>query len=303
MQNFGWWVVAPVIAAVVGGLLALARELRGWGRQRPPSWKPPLAHPINAAHRGGDVLFPENTLEAFRAASELGCRFMELDVHASADGVPVVIHDPTVERTTGGSGAVNGLSLAELKKLDAGFRFRGPDGRRWAGQGVRIPTLEQTLRDLPDCVFSIDIKQSDPPCEAAVVEVLRRADAAGRVVAGSEIRAVFSRLQALAPEIPSFFTFRSVFAFFMALWLGLARWYRPPHSALMIPPSWWGIPLVTARSVRAARRLRLPLIVWTINEEDRMRDLLRLGVDGIVTGRPDLLARVIGEQVAEGPKA
>lgn len=293
-----WWVVLPAILAILAVLLVLARELRGWGRQPPPRWHLPLEPPFNGAHRGGDALFPENTLEAFRAARVFGCRFMELDVHCSADGVPVVIHDPTVDRTTDGAGAVRELLLTQLQQLDAGFRFRGPDGKSRAGQGLCIPTLEQALRELPECAFSIDIKQKQPPCEAAVVEVLRRAQAVGRVVIGSERHAVFRRVRALAPDIPTFFSFRSVCGFILAVWLGLGRWYRPPHSALMIPAAWRGIPLVTRRSVRAVRRLGLPLIVWTIDDTERMRALLELGVDGIVTGRPDLLARAIAEFTA-----
>lgn len=307
MHLADWWVVLSLLLAPAVLLIALAWELRGWGRPAAPQWKLPLTRPINAAHRGGDALFPENTLEAFRAAGERhGCKFMELDVHASRDGVPVVIHDPTVDRTTEGSGAVNQLTLEELKRLDAGFRFRGPgggqwaggrwDGGQWNGGDVRIPTLEEVLRSLPECWFSIDIKQKDPPCEAAVVEVLRLTHMQGRVVLGSASHAVFRRIQALAPRIPSPFTFRSVFGFFLAHWLGLARWYRPPHSALMIPSTYRGMALITSRSVQAAHRLGLLVFVWTVNDPRQMRELLNLGVDGIVTGRPDLLAEVIAEQ-------
>lgn len=299
MHLIAWWVTIPALLVVLCALILLARELRGWGRPRPARWNLSLEPPINAAHRGGDALFPENTLAAFRAAEKLGARLMEMDVHTSSDGVPVVIHDPSVDRTTDGAGPVQSQTLVELQRLDAGFHFRAPDGGCWRGRGARIPTLEEVLRALPDCFFSIDIKQEHPHCEAAVVDVLHRTQSTDRVVLGSESHRIYLAAHALAPEIPSFFTFRSVFGFYLALWLGLARWYRPPHSALMIPRSWRGIPLVTPRSLRAARRLGLPLLVWTIDDAEQMRELLGMGVDGIVTGRPDLLAQLIGEDAAQ----
>lgn len=282
------------LAAAAGSVFGFGRMVLGWGRPAPPSWKIPLAPPILGAHRGGGALFPENTLEAFTASRDrFGCRFMEIDTHATRDGVPVVIHDPTVDRTTDGTGPVLAHSLEELRRLDAGFRFRGPDSTSWAGRGVRIPTLDEVLQELQESVISIEIKQHDPPMEASVVEAVRRAGMENRVLLGSSRHGAFLRIQALAPEIPSFFSFRSSIAFFLAAWTGLARWYRPPHNALMIPPEYGPFRLVTQGIVRTAHRLGLPVIVWTINEPAEMERLLRLGVDGIITDRPDLLAAVI----------
>lgn len=282
------------LAAAAGSVFGFGRMVLGWGRPAPPSWKIPLAPPILGAHRGGGALFPENTLEAFTASRDrFGCRFMEIDTHATRDGVPVVIHDPTVDRTTDGTGPVLAHSLEELRRLDAGFRFRGPDSASWAGRGVRIPTLDEVLQELQESVISIEIKQHDPPMEASVVEAVRRAGMENRVLLGSSRHGAFLRIQALAPEIPSFFSFRSSIAFFLAAWTGLARWYRPPHNALMIPPEYGPFRLVTPGIVRTAHRLGLPVIVWTINEPAEMERLLRLGVDGIITDRPDLLAAVI----------
>ena len=294
-----WWVALPAIVALLGGAFyGLARELRGWGRPARPSWKLSLARPINAAHRGGDGILPENTLTAFLAArDEFGCGFMELDVHASRDGVPVVIHDATVDRTTDGSGAVTRFTLAELKRLEAGAGFRDAGGRApWAGKGLRIPTLEELLTALPDSIFSVDIKQRRPPCEAAVAEVVARLGMERQVLLGSASHALFQRIRAAAPGVPSSFSMRSGVVFFLAVWMGLAAFYRPPHNALLIPETVFGIRLITPRMLRAARRLGLPVLVWTIDDPGKMRELLRLGVDGIITGRPDLLAEIIREQ-------
>lgn len=284
-------------AAVTG--YGVARELRGWGRVTPPPWRLPLERPILGAHRGGRGVFPENTLAAFRGAWEqFGCRLLELDVRASREGVPVVIHDATVDRTTGGTGAVADLTLAELQALDAGHGFRGADGTAWGGRGVRIPTLAALLAALPQAVLSIEVKQRQPPCEAAVAAAIREAGAEGRVLLGAGSHEMFLRIQALAPEIPSFFSFRSGMAFYLAALTGLARWYRPPHHALLVPPRLRSLEVVTARTVAAAHGLGLPVLVWTIDEPAEMARLLALGVDGIITDRPDLLATVVRERAA-----
>lgn len=306
-----WGLVLGAAAGLVGAAYGVARGVLGWGRPPPPRWQLPLEPLFMAAHRGGAGLFPENTLAAFRGAREqFGCRFMELDVRASRDGVPVVIHDADVARTTDGAGPVAGFDLAELQGLDAGYRFRGADGISWAGRGLRIPTLAEVLAEVlaawPESVVSIEIKQHDPPCEAAVVAVVRRAreaqsrDTSGRrsgtefrTLLGSARHGTFLRIQALAPEIPSFFSFRSSVFFFLAAWLGLARWYRPPHNALMVPRRFLALELLTPAIVRAAHRLGLPVLVWTINQPTAMERLLAMGVDGIVTDRPDRMAEVL----------
>jgi glycerophosphoryl diester phosphodiesterase len=284
------------LAALGGGMAAgLGRFLRGWGEPSPVAWTLPLPRPILGAHRGGARLYPENTLEAFRAVvARFACPYLELDVRASRDGVPVVFHDATLERTTDGRGEVRAHTLAELKRLDAAYRFRDLHGRsEWSGRGVRIPTLEEVLAALPERVFSVEIKQTDPPIEAAVVEVVRRAGRPGRVLLGSARHVVYRRIRALAPELPSFFSRRSAAVFLLATWCGLAGWYRPLHHVLAIPPRLGSLTIVTARLMRAARRLSVPVLVWTVNDPAEMERLLALRVDGIITDRPDLLAPLI----------
>lgn len=295
-----------IIMAALLAALALWQGLallRGWGC-RPAPWRLPLSRPIIVAHRGGAGLYPENTLEAFQAAArEHGVRFMELDVHGTADGVPVVIHDPTVARTTDGQGAVAAMPLAAVQALDAGHGFTPVAGAAnpWVGRGVRIPTLAQVLRALPACWFSIDVKDPAPRTVAAVLAVVRECGMAERAVVGAESWRVFRRIHRLAPELPSFYCRRSVVGFVLAATLGLTRWYRPPHHTLQLPERFAGLSLITPRTVRAAHRVGLPLIVWTINEPAHMQRLLALGVDGLITDRPDEMARLIANQQSGSP--
>jgi glycerophosphoryl diester phosphodiesterase len=302
-----WFIAQAILLGVVGW--GLGRWLRGDAPR--PDWTFPLARPFNGAHRGGAALFPENTLEAFQAAvARFGCGLLELDVRCSRDGVPVVIHDATLERTTDGQGAVSDHTLAELQGLDAAHRFRplpgaggaGESGAEpWAGRGVRIPTLLEVLRALPDRLFSIEIKQAEPPCEAAVVEAIRRAGMERRVLVGAARSDIQDRIKALAPDLPTFHSRRSAFGFVAAAWCRLERWYRPRDHALLIPPRVGPLTIVTARTVAAARRVGLPLGVWTVNDPATMRRLLALGVDGIITDRPDLLAQLLAEAHAAPP--
>src|SRR5919107_1144475 len=143
-----------------------------------------LGWPVNLAHRGASGLAPENTLEAFRLAVQSGAGGLELDVHLTRDGHIVVIHDPTLDRTTNTSGAVAGMTLDELREADAGYNFSpdGGDTHPYRGLELRIPTLAEVLREFPGVVLNIDMKADRPGIEAAVLEVLREADAVRRAL-------------------------------------------------------------------------------------------------------------------------
>src|SRR5215203_1633814 len=143
------------LVALAGLALLVVVRLRGGRRGAPGSgW------PVNLAHRGTFGLVPENTIEAFAAAVESGAGGLELDVHLTRDGRLVVIHDPTVDRTTGETGVVAEMTLEELRALDAGHEFSPDEGVTfpYRGRNVRVPTLAEILRAFPDVVVNIDMK-------------------------------------------------------------------------------------------------------------------------------------------------
>src|ERR687889_285423 len=153
--------------------------------------------PVNLAHRGASTLAPENTMEAFRTAVEAGAGGLELDVHLTRDGHIVVIHDATVDRTTSGTGAVSEMTLDELRRPDAGYNF-SPDGgptRPYRGRGTKVPTLEEVLLEFPGVTVNIDIKAGSSGIEAAVLGVLREANALGRVLVVSTFYATVKRFR------------------------------------------------------------------------------------------------------------
>ena len=257
--------------------------------------------PINLAHRGASALAPENTLEAFGAAVESGAGGLELDVHLTRDGHVVVIHDETVDRTTGGTGAVAEMTLDELRGLDAGHDF-SPDGGStlpYRDRNVLVPTLAEVLREFPGVVVNIDMKVDSPGIEAAVLGVLREADASGRALVVSSRRGAVRRFRRISGGSVSTGASRwETGVFYFMSGLRLERLLRPAYDALQVPLSHRGIPLVTRRFLEAAHASGVRVDVWTINRADEMRRLLDLGVDVIMTDRPDTLARVLRDREA-----
>ncbi len=258
---------------------------------------PALLHerPIAMAHRGSMLLWPENTMTAFQEAVDLGCRYLETDLQISRDGVLVAFHDDKLDRTTDGAGPVSDHLWEDLQDLDAAYRFRpqGQDGDfPYRGRGVRIPSLEELMTSYPEVVVSLDLKRDG--LEEPLVELIGRLDLWDRVIVGSFKGGRLRRFRSLAdrPVATSAGpgeTLRFVTA---------ARLRRTPHlaaDALQVPVKQW-ITVVSARTVETAKAAGMPLIVWTINDPDEMRRLLDLGVDGLITDRPDLLRRLLLER-------
>jgi glycerophosphoryl diester phosphodiesterase len=237
---------------------------------------------------------PENTLVAFAAAIEAGAERLELDVHATADGHVIVLHDQTVDRTTDGTGAVQELSLAALQALDAGARFQAADGRfPFRNRGVRVPTLAEVLAAYPGVPLNIEIKQAAPPIETAVLAVLDRHAAREQTLLAAEDAAIMARIRAAAPEMLTSFSAAEVADFVFRVREGRLGDYRPPGVALQVPPAYAGIPIVTPETVAAAHALGVEVHVWTINAAAEMERLLDLGVDGIMTDFPALGVAVL----------
>ncbi len=267
---------------------------------RPP--QPAVARrPQFIAHRGGAGLYPENTLYAFRRAVEdWAVDAIELDVHATADGHCVVIHDPTVDRTTDGTGRVADLTLEELRRLDAGHRFT-PDGGQtfpYRGQGLRIPTIDEVLADLPANITLIaEVKAR--AAQAPLFEAIRRAGAEQRVVAAGmrdADRDLFPRytgpISASVEQIRRF-----IILYRLRLW----RLWRPPVDVVQMPEYWGDRRVLTPGLVEALHASGLPVHIWTVDETADMERLLDWGVDGILTDRPDRLAAVLVERAGRRP--
>ncbi|HTN52183.1 MAG TPA: glycerophosphodiester phosphodiesterase [Anaeromyxobacter sp.] len=256
-----------------------------------------LPGPWLVAHRGGSLLAPENTLPAFDRAAALGADALEIDVRRTADGAVVVFHDEETARLTGAPGTIEARTLAEVKALDAGHSFT-PDGGAsfpFRGRGVAVPRLSEVLARHPRLRLNIDAKPDDPALAEALALELRAAGALERVCVGSFFDAQAERLGALLPGCARYLPERAATCHVMAAKSGADGAACPGGYQLADLPHRLGDLEVVDRAVVSYLHARgIPVHVWTVDDEAEMRELLALGVDGIVTDRPDLLARVLG---------
>jgi glycerophosphoryl diester phosphodiesterase len=244
---------------------------------------------LNIAHRGGGKLRPEATLPAFENALAVGADVIEFDLHASSDGVVVVIHDDTVDRTTDGSGMVSAMTFAELRMLDAGYAF-SPDGGLsfpYRGMGIQIPTLDEVLEAFPDRYYLIEIKQSEPSIVPQVLESLAAHEVGDRVVIASFQQVTIDEVRSANIDLFTAMTFDEMVEFYGA---SEDPNYAPP--ALFVQAPW---EVVNQPLVDFAHSLGLKVHPWTVNGEPLMHDLIALGVDGIMSDDPALLDSAIGE--------
>lgn len=243
----------------------------------------PAAGPLVIGHRGAAAEAPENTLPSFRAALEAGADALELDVHVTADRVPVVIHDPTLERTTDRAGAVATLSVREVRTADAGARFTSDGGRSfpWRGRGVTVPTLAEVLEATGAAPLIVEVKIF--PGAEAVRDVLDRHGARERCLVGSFDARALRPFR--AAEYPTAASRREVARLLFGASARLLP-RRVGYRALTIPERHRGIPVATRSLIRAARRLGCPVHVWTVDDPLRAVRLWALGVTGIITNDP-----------------
>jgi glycerophosphoryl diester phosphodiesterase len=244
--------------------------------------------PLNIAHRGASRAAPGNTLAAFRLAADMGADGIEFDVHVSADGVPVVIHDFTVDRTTDGTGAVSSLTVAQLQQLDAGSTF-GP-----AFAGERIPTLDQVLDRVDErLLLNIELKAAgwrDTGLEQAVVRRVLKRGLEGRCLLSSFNPLALRRASQLAPNLLTALIYAPNLPLpLRGAWLApLAphQFRHPEHTMVDAPYMTW------------ARRRGYRVSAWTVDEPEEMKRLIALGVDGIVSNCPDVLGRALDRATA-----
>jgi len=243
---------------------------------------------LNIAHRGASTAAPPNTLAAFEKAVELGADGIEFDVHLSADGVPVVIHDSTVDGTTDGSGRVARMTLAQLKRLDAGASF----DPTFAGE--RIPTLEEVLETMGNrLLLNIELKtvsSRDNGLERAVIAQIKRCglDDDNRVLLSSFNPLSLRRAKKIAPHIPTGLLYAPYLPPpLRSAWLA----FLAPHEARHPEHT-----MVNARYMAWARQRGYRVNTWTVDDPDEMRRLIGLGVDSIITNVPDVLHSVLESQ-------
>jgi glycerophosphoryl diester phosphodiesterase len=239
------------------------------------------------AHRGGAGLAPENTLVAFEAGLAAGADGIELDVRLSLDGVAVIMHDPTVDRTTNATGPVDARTAGELAGLDAGYHFALDGAYPFRGRGIGVPPLRAVLDRHRAAPLIIELKSADPRLAREVVEEIHASGAAGRVTVGSFQKGALDAVRALDPAIRTGADMDEVRSRLDG-WPAAGFQAKRAFAALQVPEIYAGQRIVTPEFIARAHDAGITVMVWTVNHEDDMRRLLEWGVDGLITDRPDL---------------
>lgn len=236
------------------------------------------------AHRGYSGKYPENTMLAFRRALESGCDGIEFDVHLSRDGVPVIIHDETLDRTTDGTGWVRDYSSVQLRTFNAAARYSEP------GLIEPIPTLHEYFELVRgrDFLTNIELKTGVteyPGIERIVLDMIDGADLRSHVIISSFNHFTILRMKALAPDIKCGFLEESR--------LLDAAGYCARHGVECMHPYFYEL---TPERIGEYRAAGIEINAWTINAEDDLRRMLQAEIDGIITNFPELACALRREE-------
>jgi len=249
------------------------------------------------AHRGSSCRLPENCLEAFEQALADGANALELDVHRTRDGEFVVIHDPDGARTARAPERIRDLTLAEVKRWDAGAGFEAEDGTRpHAGRGYCVPPFSEILEAFPGVPLSVDLKPKKPANARALVELVVQHGAAERVTLASFSDRVVHAIRRLGYPGPTALTRAEI---------GLLRVvpFAPGHAligghAAQVPLRAGPLRLDRRPFIYRCRRLGLRADYWVVNDPNLARELLARGATGVMTDDPAAIAPVVREFLA-----
>lgn len=264
---------------------------------------------IGFAHQGGAKEAPSSTLMAMDQAVRGGIDVLELDVHCTKDRQLVVCHDPTVDATTNATGAICDMTLSQLKDLDNAYWFiEGEVSNKnhnekdyiFRGKGPKDPlfgvaSLEEVLQSFPNTFINLDIKKTAPEIqsyEELLAKLLHTHKRNDDVIVASFHDGALQSFRSCSPYVTTSAGTLEITSFFQFVH-GNKTLEEVNYQALQVPTSFKGMTVVDEKFVNAAHELGIAVHVWTIDEENQMRDLVKLGVDGIISDRPSLLMRVL----------
>ncbi len=293
---------AALVASI--GLLYLVAWIRFEPMETAAFFAPRTAdnRPLVFAHQGGEGVAPSNTMVAFQRAVDAGADVLDADLHMTADGELVLIHDETVDRTSNGTGAVRDLTLDELRTLDFGYSVTAVDGQShpFRGQGIGIVTVEElfTTFDGPTADgrqlrFGIEIKQTTGEAATRFCELIRRFGHQDRVLVSSFAQANMDTFRDACPEVATSATENEVRTYYILHRAGLQGLVKPPYESFQVPEFSGDIRILSPGFVDDARAHNLPVVPWTINDEQDLERIIALDVAGINTDYPQRLIDLI----------
>jgi len=269
--------------------------------------KPAPAHPYyeNApvpmviAHQGGDNLRPGDTLTAFQNAVDLGADVLEMDAHITRDSQIVLMHDEQVDRTSDGTGLIEEMTLDELKKLDAAYKW-SQDGEKtfpYRGHGVTVPTLEELFQKFPQIRYVIEIKKTQNPIDNPLCTLIRKYNMQNKVMVASFHDEAMANFRKTCPEVATSGSRNEVTPFVLLSKVHLTGLLKNlQFKSLQVPyePSEsYGIPIMTKQFIELAHARNVKIEPWTVDDPELMKEYISWGVDGIITDNPDAMLKIL----------
>ncbi len=257
-----------------------------------------VTRPLVIAHQGGDGVWPGDTMYAFEKAVEIGADVLEMDAHITQDGEIVLMHDEAVNRTTDGTGLIEDLNLAEIKQLDAAYKWSTDEGRTFPfrGQGIQVPTLSELFEKFPDMRYVIEIKLTENPIVKPFCNLIRTYNMQAKVIVASFYDEAMRMFRETCPEVATSASRTEVRNFVLLGKVFLSGFIVPHYQSIQPPydPSEsLGINIMTERFIQEAHAKDIRVEPWTVNNPELMKQYIEWGVDGIITDRPDLMVEIL----------
>jgi glycerophosphoryl diester phosphodiesterase len=259
-----------------------------------------VTRPLVIAHQGGDGVWPGDTMYAFEKAVEIGADVLEMDAHITQDGEIVLMHDEAVDRTTDGTGLIENLTLAEIKQLDAAYKWSNDDGKTFPfrGQRIQVPTLNELFERFPNMRYVIEIKLTQNPIDKPFCSLIRAYNMQGKVIVASFHDEAMRIFRETCPEVATSASRTEVRNFVLLGKVFLSGFIVPQYQSIQPPydPSEsLGINIMTERFIREAHAKNIRVEPWTVNDPELMMQYIEWGVDGIITDRPDLMVELLNK--------
>lgn len=261
------------------------------------------------AHEGGPASHPTSTMVAFKHSHEVGSDVLDGDVHMTKDGVLVVAHDDTVDRTSNGTGAIRDTPLAQLQQLDFGFRFTADDGASFPfrGKGVTIVTLRELFQTFATSRYGLEMKEITAEAAAKLCDLIKEFGYEDKVLISSGAYAAkgtespaqsnMNLIRERCASVATAATEGEVFNFKVLEMLGLIGFYSPPFDALLVP-EFRKRQIITPSFLEATTKMKTPVVVWTVNETQDMERVITFGPHGIITDYPRRMAELLRSKSA-----
>jgi len=239
------------------------------------------------AHRGGRALVPGNTIEAAKNAVDIGSDIIEIDVHLTADNTLVVRHDAMIDTTTNGSGLIANMTLSDIQTYDAGFNEIDYPEASWEIP-LTVPSLKSLFTALPNQRYLIELKPKTLPPADALCQLILEHKLQNQVLVGSFHSSVLQYFRRSCPSIPTSLGKSEITLFVLLERIKLGHLFNSPGYSIQLPIKYGDFAILTPELVKLAQNLNMHVDVWTVNDPVELEIVSNIGVDGIITDRPDI---------------